>query len=89
MSYVGRPSPEELKTKIEEISKILRERGVVGPCPRCLRNNWKVDLLGYLVSTLPLGGFSLPTPHVPVLNLTCQNCGSTQLHNLNVLGIKI
>ena len=80
---------EQAKEKMDEISRILRERGALSNCPRCGRNDWQADLVGYFVATLPITGVTIPPPHIPVLNLTCRNCGSTQLHNLNVLGIEL
>lgn len=82
-------TPEEIKAKLDEIARILKERGVVGNCPRCSQNNWQAEFLGYFVSALPVKGVTIPPPHVPVLNLTCKNCGGTQLHNLNLLGINL
>lgn len=75
--------------KAEEVSRQLKEKGVVSNCPRCGTNDWHADLLGYLVSGLPLTEFTVPRAHVPVLNLTCKKCGAMQLHNLNIIGIKL
>jgi hypothetical protein len=89
MAYVGSLSPEQVKAKLDEVVRVLRERGALAACPRCRHNDWDAVFLGYLVSGLPVAGLNVPPPHVPVLNLTCKNCGSTQLHNLNVLGIQL
>jgi predicted nucleic-acid-binding Zn-ribbon protein len=89
MSDTGPPSPEGLKAKLDEITGILRERGVPATCPRCGRNEWHADLMGYLASPLPVDGMTVPPPHVPMLNLTCKHCGGTQMHNLNVLGVRL
>ena len=92
MPAVGSLTSDEVQARVEEISRILRERGVAADCPRCGTNDWQTDLLGYLVSPLrsakDVVSFQVPPLHAPMLSLTCKNCGSTQLHNLNVLGVK-
>jgi predicted nucleic-acid-binding Zn-ribbon protein len=89
MTYVGPMNPEQARAKIEEVTRLLRERGTLSTCPRCGKNDWRADLLGYFVSTLPVTGLTVPPPHVPVLNLTCNNCGYMELHNLSILGITL
>lgn len=89
MPFVGQMTPEEVKAKTEEVLRRLKTKGVPANCPRCGKNEWQVDLLGYFVSSLPVAGVGIPPPHVPVLNLTCTNCGSTQLHNLKALDIEV
>jgi hypothetical protein len=89
MSNTSSPTPEERKAKLEEIFAILRGRGVPANCPRCGRNDWHAEILGYLVSPLPVTSFGVPPPHVPALSLTCKNCGAMQLHSLGALGIQI
>lgn len=89
MSYPTNLKPEDLQAKIEEISRVLKERGVSGNCPRCGHTNWQAEFLGYFVSALPVTAVTIPPPHIPVVNLTCTNCGSTQMHHLTVLGINL
>lgn len=78
---------EERQAKIGEIIALLKEKGVNATCSRCGRNQWQADLIGYFVSALPIEGVTIPPPHIPVLNLTCQNCGSTEFYNLNYFGV--
>lgn len=91
MGKVLKPlTPEEAQAKVDEAVGVLRARGALFACPRCSQNNWLGDLVGYVVHGLPaVGVFNIPPLHIEFLNLTCKNCGSTQLHNLKVLGIDL
>lgn len=89
MAQLTKMTPEAIKAKTEELVRALKEKGITGQCPRCGRNDWQASLFGYFVSALPVEGVTIPPPHIPILNLTCNNCGSTQLHNLNVLGMEL
>jgi hypothetical protein len=89
MSYLQPFNPEQMKEKIAEVLALLRTRGALKPCPRCGQFNWQADLLGFLVSALPVVILNVPPAHTPVLMLTCKHCGNMQLHNLNILGISV
>lgn len=79
---------EVAQTLLDKAVKALREKGVPATCPRCGQNNWAAETLGYLVITdLSSSALTLPPPLVPVLSLTCLNCGFLVLHNLKVLGV--
>jgi hypothetical protein len=81
------PQPVNIEEKVQEVLRILVSRNVPSICPRCGQNNWRAELVGFFVSSLPAG--VLPKGHIPALMLTCNVCGNTVIHNLNVLGVKI
>jgi predicted nucleic-acid-binding Zn-ribbon protein len=91
MGKLLRPlTQEEVQAKVDEAVRVLGGRRALFACPRCGQNDWHGDLVGYVVQGLPAtGSFNIPPPHLDFLNLTCKNCGSTQLHNLRVLGIDL
>lgn len=77
-------TPEKLRT----IIAALEAKNVSKQCPRCTNNKWNAEVLGIVVHPLRHKGFSVPPPLIPILLLTCNNCGWTAMHNLNVLGIE-
>jgi predicted nucleic-acid-binding Zn-ribbon protein len=89
MASTAQLTQEQIQAKIAEALRVLKERGLIATCPRCGKNSWRADLLAYFVSVMPVQGVSVPPPHIPTLTLTCNICGSTQLYNLNILGITL
>ena len=76
------------KEQKEEIIKILEERGVKLPCPRCRSNNFTV-LDGYFVQTIQtqVSSVTLGGTSVPSVVIACQNCGYLIQHALGALGL--
>jgi hypothetical protein len=80
----------EIKAKIEEALRILREKGAVQDyCPRCSQNDWNVDIILIFASPPPSGSpLTYSQSFIPTLMLVCKTCGYMFMHNLNVLGIQ-
>lgn len=81
---------------VRQALEVLRKKYALKRCPRCDVDNWAAELYAMIVAlpvetgaTLQLGsvGKTLPPGQVPVLAMTCQNCGWLNLHSLKVLGL--
>ncbi len=80
--------PTDKEWLVKAIGK-LRERGVhEDHCVRCGHDDWTGDRLGLAVVDLPQEAGGLRPTHIPVLVLTCKNCGYTVFHNQKVLDIE-
>jgi hypothetical protein len=90
MTYIRAATAEgQIKLALEALSK----KGVSEYCSRCREHQWTAELLALHATTMPHGffpgGISGLQSYVPVLSLTCNNCGSIYLHNVEKLGIKL
>ena len=74
--------------KRNTIIKILEERGVLLPCPRCSKNEFEL-LDGYFNQPIQgaLPGMVLGGPSVPSIGVVCKNCGFISQHALGALGL--
>jgi uncharacterized Zn finger protein len=76
------------KSRQEEIIKALQEKHASGSCPRC--SNLQFEVIGE--SAIPL---SAPrgskwwgvTPEIPVVLVSCTNCGYIAQHAAGLLGL--
>lgn len=69
----------------DKLTRILQERNIVADCPRCSTNEWYVDLLALPVLPFPVTDSQVSRPDVPMLFLTCRNCGWIAMHSLKIL----
>lgn len=76
----------------ERILARIQERAPgMGVCPICRSPEWRVQNAGYVVLTLQdnMAAFRIGGgPSMPMVTITCQNCGNTQLLNMIVLGLE-
>ena len=83
------PGCEKSRSQLDEkISRVLEERTLGAECPRCGTNEWLVDVLALPVLSLPVTSVQNNRPDVPLLFLTCRNCGWIALHSLKILEIE-
>ena len=74
--------------KKAEIIRVLNERGVNHPCPRCGNTSFTLidgyfnEMIQPNASTLNIGG-----PSVPSIITACNNCGYLSQHALGTLGL--
>ena len=74
--------------KKKEIIRILNERGVRLPCPRCgnpsfiLIEGYFNEMIQPNTNTLNIGG-----PSIPSIITACSRCGYLSQHALGVLGL--
>jgi hypothetical protein len=73
---------------LDNVRKALGEKGVIGVCDGCGKNNWSI------VSQpikLPLTDLTtnvrIPEPNIPCAAVVCSTCGNVRLHALGVLGL--
>lgn len=70
------------KFKSEEFLKHLREKWKGRPCPLCGVGNWNVSDSVYELREFHDGNLVLGSgPILPVVPVTCSNCGNTVLVN--------
>jgi hypothetical protein len=77
------------KQRQEEIIKVLQEKGASGSCPRC--SNLQFEVIGEAMIPLapPRGSFWGPgAPEIPVILVSCTNCGYIAQHAMRLLGLK-
>lgn len=76
------------KEKLEEIIKILKERGAVRSCPRCGKEKFTLTD-GYFADVLQtdLNIFRVTGSSVPSIAVICDNCGYISQHALGALGL--
>jgi predicted RNA-binding Zn-ribbon protein involved in translation (DUF1610 family) len=68
--------------------KHLEEKWTSQKCPMCGKSAWNVPSEIYELRELNGGGLVVgPIPLVPVIPITCANCGNTVLVNAIVAGI--
>jgi uncharacterized Zn finger protein len=76
------------KTRQEEIIKALQAKNVFQPCPRC--RNLEFEVIGESLIPLhePKGSSWWATaPEIPVVLVSCNNCGYIAQHATGVLGL--
>lgn len=75
------------KKRQEEIIEILRLRNAIQPCPRC--RNLMLEIIGE--TKIPLSDrrnpITLAQPELPVILVSCGNCGYITHHAKGVLGL--
>src|SRR5258708_1992930 len=75
-------------SELENIRRVLLERGVALPCPRCgpppfnLEPYYLAHPIQINLSSISLGGANIPT-----VVTTCMRCGFLSEHALGVLGL--
>jgi hypothetical protein len=93
-------SPERIQ-RVNEAVKKLKERGALkqDPCPQCGVFTWEVVFLATpslelpkvdmdtLTNILRMGATSSSWVYIPVVSLTCRNCGYVMNFNLRYLGL--
>jgi hypothetical protein len=80
------------KKRQEQISNALKDKGVFQPCPRC--RNLEFEVIGETmleISQAPVkwtvGAHKLQLPAVPVILISCKNCGFIAQHAAGLLGL--
>ncbi len=56
------------------------------PCPMCGEMSWQVDTRIYQLMEFAKGNFVVGGPVIPLIPVTCKNCGNTVLLNALVCG---
>ena len=77
------------KQRQEEIIKALQEKHASGSCPRC--SNLQFEVIGEAMIPLapPRGSFWGPgAPEIPVVLVSCTNCGYIAQHAARLLDLK-
>ena len=65
----------------------LRTRWHGTPCPMCTVGKWQVQESVYQLSEFKDGALVVGGPGIPVIPVTCGNCGNTILINAIAAGI--
>ena len=68
-----------------ELVELLEQKKATGPCPRCDEDKWAAEVWGLWVSKLTVKTAQLPPPMLPMLVLTCKNCGYALMYNAKAL----
>ena len=77
---------EEVESQhTEKFARILQAKNVVAECPRCGTNEWYTDLLALPVLSHLVTGPQDSRSEVPMLFLTCRNCGWIAMHSVKIL----
>jgi hypothetical protein len=74
---------------VRKALEALRARFALKRCQRCDADAWAAEIYSTMVA-VPVGeGMALPgtSAQVPVLAMTCTNCGWLNLHSLKMLGL--
>lgn len=79
------------KQRQEEIIRVLQEKHASGSCPRC--SNSQFEVIGEATITLswesaPVGLPAFAPPAIPVILVSCTNCGFIAQHAARVLDLK-
>jgi predicted nucleic-acid-binding Zn-ribbon protein len=81
------------KNKQEQVISALKEKGAILPCPRC--RNAEFEIIGEGMIRISLEGserltsvFQPINPEVPVVLVSCTNCGYIAQHARRLLDIK-
>ena len=74
------------KQRQEEVIKALQEKHATGSCPRC--SNLQFDVVGEGMLQLKEDPRFLEAWQVPVILVSCTNCGYIAQHVAAVLGMK-
>lgn len=71
-----------MKLKDESVRRFLEGRGA-GQCPSCGHRSWTYDATVYEMREFTGGGLTIGgnISLVPVLTITCANCGTMKLVN--------
>ena len=84
----------ELVRLIDKALEVLSTKNIKhDSCPRCETHSWSVDAVAMNIA--PLRGIpaSVPAAYfpaaIPALQIVCNNCGYTMLHNLRTLGLAV
>lgn len=75
------------KEEKEKLLKFLHEKITdMEDCPLCKKNQWSVSDKIWEVREFFRGGLHVSDPKIPVLSITCNNCGNTIFLNAIVAG---
>ena len=80
------------KNRQEQIISALKEKGATQPCPRC--RNLEFEVIGEGVIEVSaekntwMVGFYNKLPAVPVILISCTNCGYISQHAARLLDLK-
>jgi uncharacterized Zn finger protein len=77
------------KQRQEQVIIALKEKGATHACPRC--GNLEFEVIGEAgIPLSPARGYmwSGPTPEIPVVLVSCSNCGYIAQHAMRLLGLK-
>ncbi|NPC76053.1 hypothetical protein HPP05_40630 [Corallococcus exiguus] len=85
---------EESRAKNVEITKkaveALRAKGINNNCQSCGKSNWNIYSFKIVATYASQAYFPAKQPlNLPVLNLTCLECGWMSLYSLKVLGVEV
>lgn len=77
------------KARQEEIIKALQEKQASGACPRCSTYQFEVIGEARIPLAPPKGSFWGPgAPEIPVVLVSCTNCGFIAQHATRLLNLK-
>lgn len=76
--------PEDQNKVISKLNEVWKNK----TCEMCQNNNWNIDETIYQINEFHGGNVVIGSGSlVPVITLTCQNCGNTKLMNAIKLGV--
>ncbi len=72
-------------TELTDLVKFLRERGGIGFCPSCGRDDWVIANDKALLQSFSGSDLDPPGTGYHALVLACNNCAFLRLHSLSML----
>lgn len=73
---------------IQKLIKFLKDKWGSVECPLCHSNRWTVQNRVFELREFHRGGMVIGSgPIVPVVPITCENCGNTVLVNAIIAGV--
>jgi uncharacterized Zn finger protein len=77
------------KARQEQVIIALKEKGATQPCPRCKNLEFEVIGEAGIPIAAPRGSFwGGPAPEIPVVLVSCKNCGYISQHAIGMLGLR-
>jgi hypothetical protein len=72
-----------------ELIRFLEEKSKISACPVCTNESWLVaDAPAEMNWSIPAdsvtGGFTIPSPSIPVFSVVCTNCAFIRIHALRL-----
>lgn len=80
-------SAESEKAASEKLIQFLNEKWGGRPCPMCSKGPWEVQGKIFQLNEFSQGNLVLGGPILPVVPVSCTNCGYTVLVNALLTGV--
>lgn len=65
----------------DKVIRFLNEKWLGRPCPMCGVGRWSIDQSIFQLMEYNNGGIVIGGPVIPIIPVTCTNCGNTVLVN--------